>query len=143
MTLHGEVYRVRSVSLGNSDDEKLFLLPEEQRTVSDSKTKLKAVDHDYIASASRDFVGLKIYFFAVAKNRKKGDASPPELIHGHEATLGYTISFPRSDKLKGKTPEEIKQLIKQTKHSYLINVIQARNKELLAYEDDEESLDDE
>ena len=143
MTLSGEVYRVNSVSLGNSDDEKLFLLPEEQRTVSDSKTKLKAVDHDYIASASRDFVGLKIYFFAVAETRKDRDTSPPKLIHGHEATLGYTISFPRSDKLKGKTPAEIKQLIKQTKHSYLINVIQARNKELLAYEDDEESLDDE
>ena len=134
MTLSGNVYRVSSVHLGNSDDEKLFLSDEQREIVTQNKPN-KPIDHDYIASEHRDFVGLKIYFFAVTKKRSDGIETPPELIHGHEATLGYTVSFPRSDKLVGKTPKEIKALLKTTRWSYLLNKIHSRNQELVAYED--------
>lgn len=134
MTRSGNVYRVSSTHLGNSDDEKLFLTQEQRSAVIQDK-KDKAFDHDYIASKYRDFVGLKIYLFAVVKKRAEGVKTAPELIHGHEATLGYTVSFPRSDQLLGKTAKEIKTLIKTTRWSYLLNKVHSRNQELLAYED--------
>lgn len=137
MSFDGEFYRTRSVHLGNSDDEKLFLSKGQRKTVTEKKPN--AVDHDYIASEHRDFVGLKIYFFAVTKRRPDADKTSPTLIHGHEATLGYTVSFPRSDKLRDKTPQEIQALIKTTKYSYHLNRIHAANQDLLAYEE----LDDE
>lgn len=80
-------------------------------------------------------MGLKIYFFAVSERRNEGDKSPPKLIHGREATLGYTISFPRSDSLRNKTPQEIKDLIKTTRWSYLLNEVHLRNRDLQQYED--------
>jgi hypothetical protein len=134
MNFVGNVYRVSSVHLGNSDDEKLFLTDEQRDIVTQGKIN-KAIDHDYIGSEHRDFVGLKIYFFAVTKRRPEDVKTPPELIHGHAATLGYTVSFPRSDKLVGKTPKEIRALIKTTRWSYLLNKIHSRNEELRAYED--------
>ena len=138
MNFVGNVYRVNSVHLGNSDDEKLFLTKEQRDVVSQGKINTP-VDHDYIASEERDFVGLKIYFFAVSQRRAEGVITPPKLIHGHTPTLGYTLSFPRSDKLRGKTPGEIRALIKTTRHSYMLNAVHSRNKELLHYED----MDDE
>ena len=134
MSFDGATYRVRSVHLGNPDDEKLFLTRDQRLLVKQSKTK-KAIDHDYIASEYRDFVGLKIYFFAVTRRRPEGVRTPPQLIHGHEATLGYTISFPRSDQLRGRTPQEIKALVEATREKYLLNKIHSRNEELRAYED--------
>ena len=134
MSFDGSVYRVRSTHLGNSDDEKLFLSKDQRQLVTIHKNK-SPVDHDYIASEYRDFVGLKIYFFAVSERRDEGDKSPPKLIHGREATLGYTISFPRSDSLRNKTPQEIKDLIKTTRWSYLLNEVHLRNRDLQQYED--------
>ena len=133
MPLKRGIYRVSSVHLGNSDDEKLFLTDEQRIVISD--VKKGAVDHDYIAAEPRDFVGLKIYFFAIAKKVEDGVEGLPGLIHGQEATLGYTISFPRSEKLMGKTPKEMKALIKSTRWSYLLNKVHSRNQELAAYED--------
>tara|TARA_B110000908_G_C10266625_1_gene464618 strand:- start:2121 stop:4985 length:2865 start_codon:yes stop_codon:yes gene_type:complete len=138
MSLDNKIYRVRSVSLGNSDDERLFLSPEQQAIIKKDrkdKKKRKAVDHDYIATEYRDFPGLKIYFFGVSQKRKSHDTDPQKLIHGHEATLGFTLSFPRSEELKGKTAQEIKNLIEKTRHSYYLNKIHAKNKDLSAYED--------
>lgn len=133
MPLKRGIYRVSSVHLGNSDDEKLFLTREQRIVIWDAKKG--AVDHDYIAAEPRDFVGLKIYFFAIAKKVEDGVEGLPELVHGQEATLGYTISFPRSEKLMGKTPKEMKALIKSTRWSYLLNKVHSRNQELAAYED--------
>ena len=133
MPLKRGIYRVSSVHLGNSDDEKLFLTDGQRIAISDAKKG--AVDHDYIAAEPRDFVGLKIYFFAIARKIENGVEGVPGLIHGQEATLGYTISFPRSEKLMGKTPKEMKALIKSTRWSYLLNKVHSRNQELAAYED--------
>jgi hypothetical protein len=136
MSLEQGRFRVRSVHLGNSDDERLFLSSVHQEHIREGKSPIKPVDHDYIASEHRDFAGLKIYFFGISQRRKLGDVAPPNLIHGHEATLGYTLSFPRSEKLRGqKTPKEIRALIKTTRHSYFLNKIHAKNKDLGAYED--------
>ena len=141
MNFHGNFYRVRSVHLGNPDDEKLFLTEEQRSALIQSKRK--SVNHDYIASEHRDFAGLKIYFFAVSSKSRVNEKDTVELIHGHEATLGYTVSFPRTERLKNKTPQQIKALIKTTKHSYFINKIQEKNLDLQAYEDlDEEEPDD-
>ena len=134
MNLDNQMYRVRSVHLGNSDDERLFLTQVQQQAVRDAKQR-KSVDHDYIASRHRDFPGLKIYFFGISQRREPNDINPPRLIHGHEATVGYTLSFPRSEEFEGKTPQEVKNLIETTRHSYYLNKIHAKNKDLNAYED--------
>ena len=136
MSLDKGRFRVRSVHLGNSDDERLFLSPEHQKDIREDKSPKKPVDHDYIASEHRDFAGLKIYFFGISQRRESDDSNPPNLIHGHEATLGYTLSFPRPEKLRGeKTAKEIRALVKTTRHSYYLNKIHAKNKDLGAYED--------
>jgi len=134
MNLLNGMYRVRSVHLGNPNDERLFLSQEHQDIVKNSISS-RPVDHDYLASKHRDFAGLKISFFGISERRAEGDRKAPKLIHGHEATLGYTLSFPRSDTLKGLSPQQVKALLKSTRHSYAINKVHDRNKELVAYED--------
>lgn len=129
--------KVTSVHLGNPDDEKLFLSESEQKRVADESTNAP-VSFNYICSEDRDYPGLLIYLFAVAveKGRSNDDQSPSmELAHGSRPTLGYTISLPRSDNLKGKSKKEIQQIIRETKHSYQVGKVYRRNQELGAYED--------
>ena len=132
--------KVPNVRLGNSDDEKLFLsISERQRILEKSKPD-KAVSFDYLCSDERDFPGLLIYLFGVAvgpdviniNNQKNCMALP----HSLRPTVGFTVSLPRSDYLKGKSPEEIRKIVKETKHSYMVGKVYERNLELGAYEDE-------
>ena len=63
------------------------------------------------------------------------------LAHGQMPTVGYTVSIPRSDKLKGKSKDEIKRIVNDSKQSYLVGKVYKKNKDLGAYldefEDDE------
>ncbi|MDB4634104.1 Z1 domain-containing protein [Rubripirellula sp.] len=138
------VYKVRSVHLGNKDDEKLFLTSASQECVKQCAED--PISFDYLCSEDRDFPGLLIYLFAVAvgPDKKFKDFSANDTVklgHGQNPTVGYTVSFPRSDKLKGKSQEEIKKIIKDTKQSYMVDKVYKRNKDLGAYideiEDDE------
>ena len=132
----GGVYRVRSTHLGNFTDERFFLTEDQQKIV---KNQIKSpVDYHYISSQDRDFVGLKIYLFAVCLKREQGDTSTPKLIHGREATIGYTISFPRPDSFRDKSKRELNELVKNTRLSYTINKIYQQNLDLMAYEDTDE-----
>ena len=129
------VYKNRNANLGNRDDEKLFLTKQQRALVQNSSASRTLSDHNYIASADRDFVGLKIYFFGLTELRKDDTTTPQKLIHGREATLGYTISFPRPEHLKNLTPTEIKDLVKNTRHSYKYNKIYEEHKDLTSYSD--------
>ncbi len=139
-------YYIPSVQLGNPDDEKLFLSAEARLKVSDSLAK-KAVSFDYICSEERDFPALIIYLFAVVnvspfpydvnKNPKVN------LVHGHSPTLGYSLSLPRPDHLKGKTSKELQQLVKKTRHSYSVNKIQSELKLIADYDDEDYDFEDE
>lgn len=135
MVVSQNVYKTGSVHLGNSDDEKLFLSSDE-RAVVQKQSEKKAVSFNYICSDERDYPGLIIYLFAVAVGPLKSKIE--KLGHGQMPTVGYTISFPRSENLKGKTSEEIRAIVKETKHSYKVNKIHSQLQQLSAYEDYED-----
>ena len=117
----GSAYRYPSSNLGNKDDEKLFLTKNQGDLVRSSSGQKAPVDHQYIASKDRNFVGLKIYFIGCTKRIIGDDKSTPVLIHGQNPTLGYTISFPRLENHKGLSPQQLKALNKKSKHSYKLN----------------------
>ena len=133
MIAKANVYTVRSVHLGNRDDEKLFLR-ERERNLIKGEIDRGPVSFDYICSEGRDFPGLIIYHFAVAV-KSEGKQESTKLGHGRMPTLGYTISLPRSENLKGKTSKQIKKIVEETKHSYQVNKIHSQLQKLSAYED--------
>jgi hypothetical protein len=136
-----DVYKVSSVHLGNSDDEKLFLSSDERKKVVEQVDRAP-VSFDYICSDKRDYPGLIIYLFAVAVHPlvTKAGEYKTKLGHGQMPTVGYTVSLPRSENLKGKTSKEVREIVKQTKHSYQVNKIHSQLQQLSAYEnyDDDE-----
>jgi hypothetical protein len=133
MNVSQGVYKISSVHLGNDDDEKLFLSSDGRKSIRNQLKSKKPLSFDYICSDERDYPGLIIYLFAVAVGPPNGKVE--KLGHGQMPTVGYTISFPRSENLKGKTSEEIRAIVKKTKHSYQVNKIYSRHQELSAYED--------
>ena len=132
-------YYIPSVQLGNPDDEKVFL--KDPQLVNDSMGK-KPVNFDYLCAEERDFPALIIYLFSVAHVTpfpfKKANDSKVKLAHGHKPTLGFTLSFPRIDKVKGLTRKEMIELNKSTKHEYKVNKIQSQLRELADYDDYDE-----
>jgi hypothetical protein len=138
-------YKVTSVHLGNSDDEKLFISPTARDGVATNLEGKKPVSFDYMCSEEREAPGLLIYLFAVAvgpdlrlKNLTDEEKEALRLGHGCAPTIGYTVSFPRSENLKGKSSKEIAEIVKQTKHEYRVDKVSARLKELNYYEEFEE-----
>lgn len=135
--IDGKHYEIPSVHLGNSDDEKIFLSSSAIEKVKDlHKGPKKPVSFEYIASDERDFPGLIIYLFAVAFKKPWGpicDEQTVQLGHGLSPTLGYCISLPRSEEIKGKTQDQIKELVKKSRHSYQINKVRQRYKTSFAY----------
>ena len=134
---NGKIFSKPSINLGNSDDEKIFLSGTSRAIIKGKKAK--AVSYDYIAAPDRDFPTLIIYLFAVAI-RKKQNTNTNEhkytLGHGLSPTLGFTIALPRPEHLKGKTPAELKDLIKETKYSYKLNKIAQRLNIVEEYNDE-------
>jgi hypothetical protein len=136
MNVSSDIFKVSSVSLGNPDDEKLFLKDTERDLVKNAikeKFDRAAVSFDYLCSDDRGYPGLIIYNFGVAV-RKQGEKKAT-LGHGKMPTVGYTISLPRSESLKGMTKKEIDILIRKTKHSYQVNKVHMQLQKLSAYED--------
>jgi hypothetical protein len=138
-------YKVTSVHLGNPDDEKLFIPEDARKVVKDDLEDKKPVSFDYICSEERECPGLLIYLFAVAVGRDKNwdefsdeDKAAFRLGHGRMPTIGYTVSFPRPENLKGKTSREIAQLVKRTKHEYKVGKVWDRLQDLSSYEEYEE-----
>ncbi|MEH6639256.1 MAG: Z1 domain-containing protein [Porticoccaceae bacterium] len=128
-------YRIKSVHLGNPDDEKLFLSEPERIAVKDDVGR-KPVSFDYICAEGRDYPGLIIYLFAVAvSSNSKSNEDNMKLGHGQMPTVGYTVSLPRSENLKGKSSKEIRELVKKTRHSYQVNKIHSQLQILSPYED--------
>lgn len=138
-------YKVASVHLGNSDDEKLFISKDARKVVRDELENKKPVSFDYICSEEREAPGLLIYLFAVAVGPDKPwakfseeDKAALRLGHGHMPTIGYTVSLPRPENLKGKTSQEIAKIVKKTKHSYMVGKVWSRLQEVSSYEGYEE-----
>lgn len=137
MGTSNDIYSVRSVHLGNPDDEKLFLAKQERDDVL--LHKKKPVSFDYICSKDRNYAGLMIYLFAVAIKTPGEDGKDQyRMGHGLSPTIGYSISFPRPENLCGKSNDEIKKIVKQTKRSYQVNKIHAQLQQLGAYEEEED-----
>ncbi|MEL0636396.1 Z1 domain-containing protein [Marinomonas sp. TI.3.20] len=132
-------FYIPSVQLGNPDDEKFFLKKPNEVSASSKK---KPVSFDYLCSDERDFPGLIIYLFAVAHVSpypfKQSNVSTVSLPHAKKPTLGFTISIPRIEKLKGLSAQDIVKLNKETKHEYKINKIKDKLREIADYEDYDE-----
>lgn len=103
--------------------------------------KKKPVSFDYICSEEREAPGLLIYLFAVAVGPDKSadkfseeDKADFCLGHGRMPTIGYTVSLPRSENLKGKSSKEIAKIVRKTKHSYMVGKVWSRLQEVSAYE---------
>lgn len=139
MQVEDDLFKVKSVHLGNPDDEKLFLSADERSHVVDQSAR-KPVSFDYICSQDRDYPGLLVYLFSVAirKNKSLDEAENISLGHGLMPTVGYTISIPRSENLKGKTKKEIGEIVKKTKHSYQVGKVYRRLQEISSYEEYED-----
>jgi hypothetical protein len=134
---NGKIFSKPSINLGNSDDEKIFL-SDTSRAIIKSK-KPKAVSYDYIAAPDRAYPTLIIYLFAVAIRKKqniKTNEDKYTLGHGLSPTLGFTIALPRPEHLKGKTPAQLKDLMKETKYSYKLNKIAQRLNIVEEYNDE-------
>lgn len=142
MQVDKDLFKVKSVHLGNPDDEKLFLSSTERSDVADQADQAARdpVSFDYICAADRDYPGLLIYHFAVAIKERSdsGEADVVKLGHGLMPTVGYTISLPRSENLKGKTKKEISEIVKKTKHSYQVGKVYRRLQQISAYEEYED-----
>jgi len=142
-----DVYEIPSTHLGNSDDEKIFLSdPVITKVKEDTRGKKKPVSFDYMLPRERDFPGLIIYLFAVCSKEPWNSLNDDEvetryrLGHGESPTVGFSVSIPRAEEIKGMTPSELKWFIKSTRHSYQINKVQQRLKPILDYT---ESIEDE
>jgi hypothetical protein len=141
------LYEIPSTHLGNSDDEKIFL---EDRVITQVKDftrgKKKPVSFDYMLPEERDFPGLMIYLFAVCSKEpwnvlnEEGVQAKYKLGHGESPTVGFSVSIPRAEEIKGMTPSELKKYIKNTRHSYSSNKVRQRLKPILDYV---ESIEDE
>jgi hypothetical protein len=121
----GLVFASRNTQLGNPDDEKL-LLPEIERD-NIARNNGDATSFDYIAHPSRDFPALIIYLFCIGSTEpadaKKGSIYESKLCLGQTPTLGYSVSIPRPESLRGLSQDELKRLIKKTKRSYQVNKV--------------------
>ena len=134
-------YKVTSVHLGNPDDEKMFISETARESVRLDYEGKKPVSFDYICSEEREAPGLLIYLFAVAVGPDKklvnfsdDDKADLHLGHGRKPTIGYTVSLPRPENLKGKTSQEIAKIVRDTKHSYMVGKVWDRLQEVSAYE---------
>lgn len=130
-----------SVNLGNSDDEKIFLSSSAIQKVKANceGRKKKPVSFDYIASEERDYPTLLIYLFAISKKEAPSELGEPvkySLPHGLSPTLGFTVAIPRPEHLKGKSAEELRNLVKSTKYSYQLNKIAQRMNLVEEYDDE-------
>ena len=138
----GLTFSSRSTQLGNPDDEKLLLNKAERDIIA--STNSKSTSFDYIAHPSRDFPALIIYLFCtgttIPADAKKGSRYEASLCLGQTPALGYSVSIPRPESLRGLSQNELKRLIKDTKHSYLVNKVYSDQLEaidIFEEEDDE------
>ncbi len=141
------LYEIPSTHLGNSDDEKIFLKDTVITHVKDiTRGKKNPVSFDYMLPEERDFPGLIIYLFAVCSKEpwsslnEDGVQARYKLGHGESPTVGFSVSIPRAEKIKGMTQSELKRYIKNTRHSYFLNKVQQSLKPILDYV---ESIEDE
>jgi len=138
-------YKVTSVHLGNRDDEELFISDAARKMVKNELGDKKPISFDYICSKEREAPGLLIYLFAVAvgpdKSVEKFSEEEKAAFHlGHDQmpTVGYTLSLPRPENLKGKSSQEISKIIQKTKRSYMVGKVWNRLQEMSSYEGFEE-----
>lgn len=133
--------KVSSVHLGNPDDEKWFISPSARASVAFESGDKAPVSFDYLCSDERESPGLLIYLFGVACGAKKArkhfdddDKAHFHLPFGDVPTVGFTVSIPRPENLKGKTKSEIATIVRQTKHQYRVGKVWDRLQKLSSYE---------
>lgn len=133
------VYQSRSSQLGNPDDEKLFLSESDRDRVLISNHK--ATSFDYIAHSSRDYPALMIYLFCIGttnpQSAEKNSKFTASLCFGETPTLGYSVSIPRLESQRSLSSEDLKKLVKNTKHSYQVNKVYSEQLEAIDLYEDE------
>jgi hypothetical protein len=123
--------------LGDPHDERYFL------PCPDKANKEKRPS-DYIAHSERSQPGLIIYLFSVGvlpDKAKKEDEGLELFVPHRKVTMGYSLSFPVHENLKGKTRNEIESITRSTKVSYIANKVWkdfSESAEMDFYYDDDE-----
>ncbi len=102
-----------------------------------------AASHHYLASAERDYPALIIYPFAIGIrepfNVVEGSDYTVSLGHGCSISIGYSVSIPRPEHLRGLSNDELKRLLSKTRHSYQVNkVYQEQLEKIEMFESDED-----
>jgi hypothetical protein len=89
----------------------------------------RTTNAEFIRHKDRDFPSLIIYLFNLGILRKENGEYPSNLkediytatIAHKKPSIGYTLSFPLTSNLKGKSSEEIRSLNRRTAYSYKTN----------------------
>ncbi len=105
--------------LGDPHDEKYFLPNPNSAEKQKSST-------DYIVHPDRSQPGIIIYLFSIGvlpDKAKKEDEGLELFVPHSNVTMGYSISFPVHENLKGKTKREIDEISRSTKVSYIANKV--------------------
>jgi hypothetical protein len=127
-------FYVPSTNLGNPDDEKIFLSAGARKAIAEPMAPEAPVSFDYLGSDERAFAGLIIYHFATAFEEN----GTLNLTNGRNPSLGITVSLPRSEKLKHLGAKELKDLVRETKHSYQMNKVALQLQEYGDYNEEDD-----
>jgi hypothetical protein len=127
MDFNGSIIYPVAGQLSGTDDEKIFLNKEQITEVLSGRQR--AFNADFIRYKERDFPSLTIYLFNLGILKKENGEYPSNLkednytatIAHKKPSIGYTISFPLTGNLKGKSSEEIRSLNRRTAYSYSTN----------------------
>lgn len=120
--------------IGSKDDERYFL-PDPDHANRESNPFF------YIRHEDRNQPGLIIYTLSIGtlpKNAKKGDEGLVLRVPHKDVTIGYSVSFPVHENLKGKTKQEIERITKSTKVSYIANQILKNQNIDFVFEDEDD-----
>ncbi|MDT7526722.1 Z1 domain-containing protein [Pseudidiomarina sp. GXY010] len=120
--------------------------PKDENILTGSTVRTRASAKDYIADVDRDFPGLIIYTFAVGVIepstviREKDKEKISNIVIPHiNPTVGYSLSFPLLENLKGLSGAELQRLKQRAKVLYKTNVIW---REVFNEDDFEDAYDD-
>ncbi len=122
---NGMIIYPQAGDLSGSDDEKIFLNEHQIQEVLNGNQR--AYSRDYLRYEGRDFPSLTIYLFnlGILKPYPNNiDKDEYEVLIAHEKpSIGFTISFPLTENLRGKSSQEIRALNRKTAYSYKTNRI--------------------
>jgi hypothetical protein len=129
-----EILKYKKQEAGDPTDESMFLYDVEPDPLAKSNT-------DFIAHKDRSYPGLIIYTFALGA-RKEGDEKNDPIHPVDGVYIGYSLSFPLTENLRGLSSKEREEITKKTKVTYQANRIWHQLSEGVPQEQEEDDDDE-